>query len=123
LQGLFFAPTDLPQYGMNVTTLLVPLFAIHFLTKRIVPPNQADVDLKYSQVLKLSAIYQGGIVVWVALGAFYGRGIIKESLGAVARFGGAYLLVILVDLIILYRRRHSCAKWQKNSLTVHLDQA
>ena len=24
LQGLFFAPTDLPQYGMNVTTLLVP---------------------------------------------------------------------------------------------------
>lgn len=28
LQGLFFAPFDLPQYGMNVTTLLVPLFAL-----------------------------------------------------------------------------------------------
>ena len=25
VQGLFFAPQDLPQYGMNVTTLLVPL--------------------------------------------------------------------------------------------------
>ncbi len=24
VQGLFFAPFDLPQYGMNVTTLLVP---------------------------------------------------------------------------------------------------
>ena len=28
VQGLFFAPFDLPQYGMNVTTLLVPLFAL-----------------------------------------------------------------------------------------------
>jgi len=28
VQSLFFAPQDLPQYGMNVTTLLVPLFAI-----------------------------------------------------------------------------------------------
>ena len=26
MQGLFFAPADLPQFGMNVTTLLVPLF-------------------------------------------------------------------------------------------------
>jgi hypothetical protein len=28
IQGLFFAPFDLPQYGMNVTTLLVPLLAV-----------------------------------------------------------------------------------------------
>ena len=28
IQGLFFAPFDLPQYGMNVTTLRVPLFAL-----------------------------------------------------------------------------------------------
>src|ERR1700738_227479 len=28
IQCLFFAPFDLPQYGMNVTTLLVPLFAL-----------------------------------------------------------------------------------------------
>src|ERR1700738_122080 len=27
-QGLFFEPPDLPQYGMNVTTLLVPFFWI-----------------------------------------------------------------------------------------------
>ena len=26
VQGLLFAPLDLPQYGMNITTLLVPLF-------------------------------------------------------------------------------------------------
>ena len=38
MQGLFFAPADLPQFGMNVTTLLVPLFATALLARRIVPP-------------------------------------------------------------------------------------
>ena len=35
LQGMFFVPSDLPQYGMNVTTLLVPLFAIGALADRV----------------------------------------------------------------------------------------
>lgn len=39
LQGLFFAPFDLPQYGMNVTTLLVPLFALSALARRIIAPD------------------------------------------------------------------------------------
>jgi ABC-type Co2+ transport system permease subunit len=37
IQGLFFAPFDLPQYGMNVTTLLVPLYAMSLIAKRIIP--------------------------------------------------------------------------------------
>ena len=28
IQGLFFAPTDLPMFFVNVTTLLLPLFAL-----------------------------------------------------------------------------------------------
>lgn len=39
LQGVLFVPTDLPQYGMNVTTLLVPLFAIQALAKRLIHPR------------------------------------------------------------------------------------
>src|ERR1700758_294251 len=54
LQGLFFVPTDLPQYGMNVTTLLVPLFAINALAARIIARDTAYVDLKYRQALSLS---------------------------------------------------------------------
>src|SRR6266702_7849723 len=41
LQGLFFVPSDLPQYGMNVTTLLVPLFVIQALAQRVIPRNTA----------------------------------------------------------------------------------
>ena len=75
IQSLFFAPPDLPQYGMNVTTLLVPLFATAALAKRIVPDSMAYVDMSYAQTFKLSLAYQGGIVVWVGFWAIYGNGL------------------------------------------------
>lgn len=103
-QGLFFAPLDLPQYGMNVTTLLVPLFAVAELAKRLIAPNTPYVDLKYGQALALSTAYQAGVVAWVAFWALYGQGV--ESLSAVAQFGGAYMLVVLIeplaDLAVLF---------------------
>jgi len=105
IQGLFFAPFDLPQYGMNVTTLLVPLFGLTLLARKVIAPGTAYVDLNYGQALALSTAYQGGIVAWVAFWAFYGQGISVESLSAVGSFGAAYMLVILleplVDLAIL----------------------
>jgi len=105
LQGLFFAPFDLPQYGMNVTTLLVPLFALQALAKRIIAPSTPYVELKYRQALALSTAYQAGIVVWVAFWALYGQGFSMANVAAITSFGGAYLLVIvlepLVDLAVL----------------------
>ncbi len=105
LQGLFFAPSDLPQYAINVTTLLVPLFAMRELASRIIAPDTAYVDLGYRQVLALSAAYQGGVVAWVAFWALYGGGVGAENLGAVATFAGAYMAVLLIepvtDLIVL----------------------
>jgi ABC-type Co2+ transport system permease subunit len=105
LQGLFFAPFDLPQYGMNVTTLLVPLFALSVLSRRIIKPDTAYVDLKYTQVLALSTAYQAGIVGWVAFWAVYGQGFSMANIQSIATFGGAYMLVILieplVDLVVL----------------------
>lgn len=105
LQGLLFAPFDLPQYGMNVTTLLVPLFALEALARRIIPSDMAYVDLGYGQVLSLCLAYQGGIVAWVAFWALYGQGVTPSNLAAISTFGGAYLLVVLiepmVDLLVL----------------------
>ncbi|MGR3760249.1 energy-coupling factor ABC transporter permease [Roseobacteraceae bacterium NS-SX3] len=97
MQGLFFAPFDLPQYFINVTTLLVPLFALQALASRIIAPGTAYVDLKYSQALALSTAYQGGVVAWVAFWAFYGQGFGAETLASVAAFGGAYMLVVLIE--------------------------
>ena len=90
LQGIFFEPTDLPQYGMNVTTLLVPLFAISALADRVIARDTAYVDLRYRQALSLSTAYQAGIVAWVAFWAIYGRGLGAENLSSIATFGGSY---------------------------------
>ncbi|MEJ1993223.1 MAG: energy-coupling factor ABC transporter permease [Maritimibacter sp.] len=100
IQGLFFAPFDLPQYGANMTTLLVPLFAIRALASRIIAPETAYVDLKYRQALALSTAYQGGIVAWVAFWAFYGQGFGAENMTSVFTFGGAYMLVVLVEPLV-----------------------
>lgn len=99
-QGLFFAPADLPQYGMNVSTLLVPLYAIHRLAQRIVPARTAYVDIGYRQALALSLTYQGGIVLWVAFWALYGHGMGADTLAEVGRFGAAYLGVVLLEPLV-----------------------
>ncbi len=105
LQGLFFAPFDLPQYGMNVTTLLVPLFAVSALAKRIIPAGTAYVNVTYGQALALSTAFQGGVVAWVAFWAIYGQGFGAANISSIASFGGAYMLVVLgeplADLAVL----------------------
>lgn len=97
IQGTFFAPVDLPQYFINLTTLLVPLFAMQALAKKVIAPGTAYVDLKYSQALALSTAYQAGVVGWVAFWAFYGQGIGAETMASVFTFGAAYMMVILIE--------------------------
>ena len=112
-QGVFFAPFDLPQYFINVTTLLVPLYAVSALAKRIIAPGTAYVDLKYGQALALSTAYQGGVVAWVAFWALYGQGFGAENIASVLTFGGAYMLVVIIeplaDLAVLAGQRRCAA--------------
>jgi hypothetical protein len=115
IQGLFLAPTDLPQYFMNTSTLLFPLFAISWVAGRIIAPNTAYVNCTYKQVLKLSATYQSGIVAWVAFWAFYGQGFGADNISAVTSFGLAYFSVILIEpivdvaLLAIAKMRHELA--------------
>lgn len=118
IQGLFFAQFDLPQYGMNVTTLLVPLLAVAALARRIIAPDTPYVDLSYRQALGLSTVFQSGIVAWVAFWAFYGKGFTAENALLVLTFGSAYMTVVilepLLDLAVLAgaktaRRLHDSA--------------
>jgi hypothetical protein len=99
-QGLFFAPADLPQYFMNLTTLLVPLFAISALARKVIAPGTPYVDLTYVQALKLSTAFQGGVVAWVGFWAFYGQGFGAENIAAVSAFAAAYVLVILIEPLV-----------------------
>lgn len=100
LQGMLFAPIDLPQFGLNVTTLLVPLFAMAEIAKRIIPANTAYKDIGYGQALQLSTLYQGGIVAWVMFWAFYGQGFGAENVTSVLSFGAAYMTVVIVEPLV-----------------------
>lgn len=100
IQGVFFAQFDLPQYGMNVTTLLVPLFALRAIADRVIAPGTAYVDLTYKQALALSTAYQGGIVLWVGIWATYGGGLGAANLASIATFGAAYMAVVLIEPLI-----------------------
>ena len=122
LQGTFFAPTDLPMFFVNMTTLLFPLFALHALAKRIVPEGRASVDLDYAQVLKMSAVYQGGIIAWVAFWAIYGQGVGSENMQSILTFGAAYALVMLIeplaDLAVLAAAK-GARNWKTGTLFTH----
>jgi hypothetical protein len=100
IQSLFLSPSDLPQLGMNVTTLLAALFAMQAVAKRIVPANLAYVDLSYAHVFKLSLVFQGSIVTWVAFWTVYGQGLSAATLQSVAVFGAAYMTVLLLEPLV-----------------------
>ena len=100
LQGVTVAQFDLPQYGINVTTLLASMLMLNYATEKIVPKGTAYKDISYTQMLKMSVIWEGAIVSWVAFWAFYGQGFGAENLQAVASFSGAYMLVVLLEPVI-----------------------
>ena len=124
IQGLFFAPTDLPQFGMNVTTLLVPLFAVRALAGRMIPRKTAYVDLQYRQALALSTAYQSGIVAWVAFWALYGAGFAAENFAAIASFAASYALVLVIeplaDLAVLALAKSMRSVTADSLVTYHL---
>lgn len=95
LQGVLFVP--MRQYGMNVTTSLMPLFAIKALAKPLIPSKAAYRDLEYSKALALSTAYQSGIGVWIASLALYGAGFGAAKLGKVASLAVSYAVVALVE--------------------------
>lgn len=99
-QGLLFAPFDLPQYGMNLTTLVVPLLALNMVAKRLIAPDTAYVDISYKQAAALSATFQVGIVAWVSFWVFYGQGFTAETMTSVLAFGSAYMAVILIEPLV-----------------------
>ena len=100
LQGVTVAQFDLPQYGINVTTLLASMLALNYATQKIIPKGTAYKDISYTQMLKMSLIWEGSIVGWVAFWALYGQGFGAENLSEIVSFGSAYMLVVILEPFI-----------------------
>jgi len=100
IQGLFFAQFDLPQYGINVTTLLASMFILNAAVKKIIPAGTAYKDITYKQMLAMSVVWEGAIVSWVAFWAFYGQGFGVENVQNVVTFGSAYMAVVIIEPLV-----------------------
>jgi Cobalt uptake substrate-specific transmembrane region len=100
LQSVFLAPIDLPQLGMNLTTLIVPLLGLHALARKVIAKDTAYVDLTYTQTLKLSLAFQGGVVAWVAFWVFFGQGFGATTFVSIGSFGAAYMLVVVIEPLV-----------------------
>ena len=100
IQGVTVAQFDLPQYGINVTTLLASMVILNYATEKIIPKGTAYKDISYTQMLKMSVVWEGAIVSWVAFWAFYGQGFGAENIQNIFSFGSAYMLVVLVEPLI-----------------------
>ena len=100
IQGVTVAQFDLPQYGINITTLLASMIILNMATKKIVPEGTAYKDISYTQMLKMSLVWEGAIVSWVAFWAFYGQGFGAENIQNIFSFGSAYMLVVLIEPLI-----------------------
>jgi hypothetical protein len=48
-------------------------------------------------MLKMSIVWEGAIVSWVAFWAFYGQGFGIENLSNVFSFGSAYMAVVIIE--------------------------
>lgn len=111
-QSLFFETEDLPQYFINVTSIVIPLWFVVALARRIVPAHTPYVQLKYWHALALSLAYQGGVIVIVALWSIYGRGVGADNLRAIGEFGLYYLSVVIVEPLLTWR----CSRSRRSSI-------
>ncbi len=100
IQGVFFAPFDLPQYGINLTTLLASMIILNLASKKIIAQGVAYKDITYTQMVKISIVWEGAIVSWVAFWALYGQGFSVENIENILSFGSAYMLVIIIEPLV-----------------------
>ena len=121
LQGLLFAPSDLPQLYINISTLLFPLFAVSYISKKIIPAQCTYSDLRYRNVLTLTGLYQGGIILWVAFWCFYGQGFSQETFYSVGLFSAAYSTVIGIECLLDVGLLAMCKSVKKQSLPAILN--
>jgi hypothetical protein len=76
------------------------MLLLNVVAKRIIPKDTPYKDITYSQLLKLSLIWEGSIVSWVAFWAFYGQGFGAENLHNVWTFGVAYMGVVIIEPLV-----------------------
>lgn len=98
LQGVIFDPIDLPHLAVNSLSLIVPLITVHFIAGKKLFKSSLNKRLSWKAIVKLDAIYYGGVTSMVGFWLFIGN--VETPFSAWAAFASSYLVVVACEPII-----------------------
>lgn len=96
LQGWLFNPGDLVHLSVNSLSLIAPLIALHVTQGR----KLRDARLDWRTILKLDALYYGGVTAMV--GFWLLAADVATPFSAWAAFASSYLAVVAVEPFVTY---------------------
>lgn len=117
MQGLLFEPQDLVHWAVNALSLMVPLLVTHGLFGR------QERALSWSRILKLDAVYYGGVTLMV--GFWLAHGETSTALQDWALFAASYLSLVAAEPLLswlLVRGAQALARSRPNWVRLCCDE-
>ena len=100
LQGLFFAPVDLPHLAVNSLSLVLPLAAVHYSIGKKLFDKSSGKTLDWKTILKMDAVFYGGVVSMVGFWLMISE--VAVPFAAWASFASSYLVIVAVEPLVTY---------------------
>ena len=100
LQGMFFAPTDLPHLAVNSLSLILPLLLVHYTEGKKLFDNTSGVVTSWKNIIKLDLIYYTGVTTMVGFWLMIGE--VQTPFAAWLSFASSYLAIVAIEPIISY---------------------
>jgi len=98
LQGLVFDPTDIPHLAVNSLSLILPLIATHKLAGKKLFSEGVKARLSWKSIVKLDAIYYGGVTAMVGFWLMMGE--TATPFSSWLAFAASYLAIVAVEPFI-----------------------
>jgi len=100
LQGMFFAPTDLPHLAVNSLSLILPLVLVHNTAGKKLFDKTSGVVTNWKNIIKLDIIYYTGVTTMVGFWLMIGE--VQTPFAAWLAFATSYLAIVAIEPIISY---------------------
>lgn len=98
MQGLMFEPADLPHLAVNSLSLILPLMTVHYASGRKFFGKGIRQRVSWKAILKLDAIYYGGVTSMVGFWLLIGEAAVPFS--AWLSFASSYLAIVVLEPFI-----------------------
>lgn len=100
VQGSLFAPADLVHLGVNSLSLMLPLILVHSLNGRHLFDRTLDERLSWSRIVKLDALYYGGVTTMVGFWLMIGE--VETPFTAWLAFASSYLVLVACEPVVTW---------------------